>query len=203
MVGALERAGGSGSLAGDLKLGVAGFVAGEVPGGGGDFLEETFVVADEEEGAGAFGEGVFEAEDTREIEVVGGLVHHDEVGAAHDAEGEEELAHFAGAGEGAFEQAGGTGAEAADGDHDAAELGVGQAFHGVEEGAGVVGGDFLGDGDELLGRQGKVGEEVADEGAFAEAVGAGERDAAGAAEGEVGEDEVAGVAEGGGGRRAG
>lgn len=159
---------------------------GDVPVDAGGFGEEVLVVADEEHGAGTFGKGVFEAEDAGEIHVVGGFVHDDEVGAADDAEGEEEFAGFAGAGLRAFEEAGGARAKAADGGHDATAFGVGEFFDLVEEAGCVGSGDFLGNVDEFVGGDLDFGEDVADEGGFAEAVGSGEGYAVGAADGEGG-----------------
>ena len=79
-------------------------LGGESPAMGGEAFEEAFVVADEEHGAGAVVESVLEASDAGEVEVVGRLVQDDEVRSSGDAEGEEQLADFAGAGLLAFEE---------------------------------------------------------------------------------------------------
>ena len=107
---------------GDLQDGVAVGGGGEAPVAVGQSLEEAEVMADQEQAAGAVGEGLFQAFDAGQVHMVGGFVHDDEVRAAGDAAGQEDFADFAGTGLVALQQALGTGTEAADNGHDAAEF---------------------------------------------------------------------------------
>ena len=72
-----------------------------------ELRQEARVVRNEEQRAGGFGERRLQAFDRGEVEVVRGLVHHDEVGAARDAAREEDLADLAGARRRGGEEAGG------------------------------------------------------------------------------------------------
>ena len=71
------------------------FVLGDVPADGGQRVEETAVVADEEEAAGAVAEGVFEALDRGQVEVIGGLIHYYQVRLLSDAGREQNFADLA------------------------------------------------------------------------------------------------------------
>ena len=160
-----------------------------MPAFAGEAGEEAFVVADEKQCAGGGRQGVLQAQEAGEVEVVRRFVHHDEVGTAGDAEGEEEFADFAGGGLGGFEEAAGTRAEPGVAAHDVAEDRFGQALGVGQDAHGFGGGDFLRDVDEVLGRHVEVRKDGAQEGGLSGAVGAGQGDALGGrdVEGRVGE----------------
>jgi ketosteroid isomerase-like protein len=59
--------------------------------------EELQVVADQQQAAGALAQRLLQAFNGRQVKVVCGLVHDDEVGAVYDTKGQQHLAKFAGA----------------------------------------------------------------------------------------------------------
>jgi len=134
------------------------------------------VVAHQDESGGAIEERVFEALDRREVHVVGGLVHHDEVRLPRHPHREEELSRLAGAGLDALEQPVWARPQAADHGHRHAEDVV-REFPGLGEDPGGVGGvDLLRDIRETVGRDAERGDDPPDERALAGSVGSGERD---------------------------
>ena len=83
--------------------------------------------------------------------MVRGLVHHDEVRPARDAEREQQLADLARRGLRGFEQAPGTRPEPREARHHVAEPVVGELLRLGEDAGGLLRGDFLRDEDEVLG----------------------------------------------------
>ena len=61
-------------------------------------------MADKEQPAGTIGRGRFQAFDGRQIQVVGWLIHDDQMGHIDNAEGKEDLPDLSGAGLRAFQQ---------------------------------------------------------------------------------------------------
>ena len=205
----------------------AGGCAGHLPGGpiavdcaglavcfeneqrGGDLVDEEAVVGDGDDRAGEVDQGAFHDLDAGEVEVVGGFVEDQDLGAGEEAAGEGD-AGFLATGEGAdalreggfgeaheFEEfvdllAGGLECEAffaADGVD-----GVGDGVGEIEMFEGVVEGDALGAAEpfDAAGVGGFVFGEDFEEGGFAAAIGADDDEAlaAGEVEGDVLEEEV-------------
>ena len=129
-------------------------------------------MAHQQQAARALGQRLLQAFDRRQVQVVGRLVHHDEVAALHDGHRQQDLADLAGRRQRGLEHGLDLRAEAADDGEDAAEAVVVQPAEVGEHALRVGGGDFLGHVEHLARRQGKLLHDVADERALAGAVGA-------------------------------
>ena len=76
--------------------------------GGGDAVEQVAIVRDQDQGAGEFGEAVFEDLEGGDVEIVGGLVEQQDVGGLEHEAGDQDAGLLAAgeAGDGAIELAG-------------------------------------------------------------------------------------------------
>lgn len=142
---------------------IADTIALDVPAPRFEPREEALVVAHEEQATRAVGECAFQTFDRRQIQVVGRLVHCDQMRLAHHAEREQELADLAGAGRATLEQAVRPRSEPADHVHRMAQLFGAERAHLCVDLRAECRVDFLRHCDELVGGHVHVRQDVADE----------------------------------------